>query len=172
MEIKIPCREFPLTYKWRGFISKLSYQNKIPLEESQQEALIIEWEVTNKIRDLVYRENYFKKVLFRRLVNYHNNLWERRKINLKVGEDGEIDFDNIICVRPFDVIFFEELTEHVAQMLMQFDLTASEIFLIRVKEEMRWSIIKKIRYYNMAHNLFYGKVKLIKEAVKKELVGV
>jgi len=171
MSSRIYPREFPLSYKWRGLISKLSYQNNIPIEESQQEALIVEWEVTSKIQDLAYRENYFKKVLFRRLVNYHNNLWERRKINLRVGEDGEVDLDNIICVRPFDLIFFTDLTEHVSQMLMQFDLTASEIFLLRVKEEMRWQKIKEIKYFNMAHNLFYGKVKLIKDVVKQELVN-
>ena len=165
-------RDYPLTFKWRGLIHRFSYQKNFLFNDGLQESLILEWEVSQKIADLKYRENYFKKVLYRRLISIRNNTWEKRKIDLCNENSDETNndiFDSIICVRPFDTIFFNELIVHISQMLLEIDFIASEIFLLRVKENLRWKMIKELQYVGMPHNCFYNKVSLIKNVVTGEI---
>lgn len=173
MNITICRNEFPLACKWKPFIQSYSYQNKLSFEDSFQEALLLEWEVSKKIQDLYHRQCYYRKSLYRRLYSLSNDLWHTKKVDIQSYFDEAITdnlIENIIIVKPFDIIFYNYLTMHISQMLCQIDNIANEIFLYRLKNCMRWKEIKKEHYAIMAHNKFYNKIKLIKRFVKQEIM--
>lgn len=169
------CRkEFPLTCKWVPFIKSYSYQNNLSFEDSFQEALLLEWEVSKKIQDLYHRQCYYRKSLYRKLYSLSNNLWNKRKVDIyKNNDNDEIKDDlieNIVIVKPFDSLFYDYLVLHISQMLIQIDEIANEIFLYRLKKQLKWKEIKKKYYSIMAHNRFYNKVKVIKKCIIKEIM--
>ncbi len=168
------CRkEFPLACKWKPFIQSYSYRNKLSFEDSFQEALLLEWEVSNKIQDLYHRQCYYRKSLYRRLYSLSNDLWNRRKVDIYGTSDEEIKdnlIENIVIIKPFDSLFYDYLVTHISQMLLQIDLIANEIFLYRLQRQIKWKEIKKEYYAIMAHNQFYNKVKVIKKCITREVM--
>lgn len=168
------CRkEFPLAYKWKPFIQSYSYRNKLSFEDSFQEALLLEWQVSNKIQDLYHRQCYYRKSLYRRLYSLSNDLWNRRKVDIYGNTDEEIKdniIENIVIVKPFDSLFYDYLVMHISQMLIQIDRIANEIFLYKVKDQLRWKEIKKQYYIAMAHNQYYSKIKVIKNCIAQEIM--
>lgn len=170
-------KDYPLTYKWYAFIRGICSnvgKNLIAIDEAYQEAMILEWQLTKKIQDLTYRENYFKKVIYRKLYSIKNDWWNRSRIVIR--EDSavseEMFMDNIVQIRPFDKIYTEELIFHIATVLREIDSVCSEMFLIRIYEREKWKKIKEIYYNELPHNKYYDKIKLIKNIVKKELCYV
>lgn len=77
--------------------------------------------------------------------------------------------DSFVSVRPFNEIYFEELVAHVTQILLDLDIVASQLFLKRIRLDMRWKDIRKKFYKAMPHNQFYTRVKLVKKIVQKEI---
>ena len=55
-------------------------------------------------------------------------------------------------------------------MLIQIDRIANEIFLYKVKDQLRWKEIKKQYYIAMAHNQYYSKIKVIKNCITQEIM--
>lgn len=167
--------DFPLTHKWRKLIYSVSYLNKFPVEEGFQESLIIEWQTSQKIQDLTYRENYFKKVLYQKLYLIGRDAYQRKKSTLLKQTDGsfeEVDLlENIISVRPFDLIFFDELLCHVYLVLKEIDSVASEMFVYKTRAQLRWKEIRALAdFRELAHSNFYQRVRLIKSVVKREVM--
>jgi hypothetical protein len=174
--------EFPLTYKWRGLLQKFSFEEHLPIIDCLQEAYITEWEVNQKDYVASYRENYFKKVLYRKLIglvvlrNRNNDLFVDYDFSPSVPKDkGDLDdtveLNLLIKIRPFDEIFYEELIAHVAAMLRDIDVVASEMFLLRVRMNYKWGRLKELYYSSMAHNQYCNRVKMIKRLVKQEIVN-
>ena len=166
-------KEFPLTCKWKPFIQSYSYRNKLSFEDSFQEALILEWEVSKKIQDIYHRQCYYRKSLYRRLYSLSNDLWNRRKVDIYGSNDEEIKdnlIENIIIVKPFDALFYDYLVTHVSQMLQNIDSIANEIFLYRISQMLKWKEIKSKYYMFMPHNQFYNKIKVIKKSIKQEIM--
>ena len=178
---------FPLTSKWSSYINRFSYRVNIDFEEGFQEALLLEWELQRKISDLRYRENYFRKVLRYRLISIRNEElkgsirgytrgqydWRNRELVNTVcvngkGNDEDI-LDNFIKVRSFDEMYFEEWVAHISYMLLEIDSVACEMFLLRIKEDLRWKVMKEYRFVGIPFNKFYSKVKLIKSIVEREI---
>ena len=95
MNITICRNEFPLACKWKPFIQSYSYQNKLSFEDSFQEALLLEWEVSKKIQDLYHRQCYYRKSLYRRLYSLSNDLWHTKKVDIQSYSDEAIT-DNLI----------------------------------------------------------------------------
>ena len=166
--------QFPLTKKWTRLISTISHQNSVPVIESIQEAMILEWEISTKILEGLHKENYFKKCLKRKLYGLKSNNWNNCKVDVYHKQESGGDFDNdayidtIIQARPFDVIYFEELLVHIFYILKELDIEAHNIFKLRLDTGKRWKCIKDERYKEYPHNRFYNKVKIIKKTVVKE----
>jgi len=166
--------KFPLTKKWKRLISSISHQNSIPVMESIQEAMILEWEISAKVLEDLHRENYFKKCIKRRIYGLKSNTWNTRKVDVfhkqMSGEvfDNDDFLDTIIQSRPFDIIYFEELLMHITQILKDLDIEAHNIFKYRLDTGSRWKEIKDRSYKEYPHNRFYNKIKIIKRTVLKE----
>lgn len=168
---------FPLTEKWTPAISKLAYQHRILLSDLIHEARIIEWQCSQKIADLIYRENYFKKVIYKSLIGSYCNRnglgkswWATHKVSCN-NEDNESNdlLDSIISTNPFNVIYHNNLIEHISSILSSADEVLKEIFILRITLGLRWKEIRKY-FPNIAHNRFYSMVKEIKDTVKKEAI--
>jgi len=186
---------YPLTAKWLPKLRGFSYRNRIPLLECLQESYIIEWRVVNKkIEDLRYRENYFKKVLFQRLVrlsvkdNQNRDLtssmcglsssWiknvylfsEFESVNKEEDDDNEAVIESFVKVRPFDEVFYSELVIHVKELLLAIDEVAANMFLLRIRLNNKWSDMQTSLFGYMGRCEFYNKVSLIKKVVKDEVM--
>ena len=170
MGIKINSNEYPLTYKWRGKIRSLAYNFKISFEDAVQESLILEWELKNKSLPEQHLENYFRKVIYQRVSSYRSGKWEEGKVQIEAKDvEEDVSIDKLIVFRDFDTMFYEEMVYQISQMLTEVDVIASEIFLYRVRENLRWVVIKSMYYPKVPHNYFYHIIKLIKQVVFTEI---
>jgi len=172
-------KEFPLTAKWLPLIRGSSFRNKVPFEECLQEAYIVEWLTKRKkISSKTHRENYFKKVLYRRL---NNRLPRRRTFRRGVSisdlsflqEDKRLNedemFDRLIQLRPFNEIFYDELITHVVIMLQQIDKVAGEICRLKVSLGYGWQKLRKEHFSHISPYKWNKKLKLIKATVLQEV---
>ena len=165
--------EFPLTKKWTPIVNKIAREKGIPVNELLQEARIWEWELSQKILDLKYRENYFKKSIYKCIVGHYyqaNGLgyswWSKNKV---VGDKRERDIlASIIVMRSFDELYYDDLVRHITDILRQANKVLAEMFRLRVEMGLRWKEIRK-RFLDVGHNRFYGMVKSIKRVVEKEV---
>ena len=158
--------EFPLTRKWMRLISKIASSRKISLDECLQEASILEWELSQKIPDFIWRENYFKKCLYHRLYDSGKNWWERCRF---VNDDPKYDvLDEIITMKSFNDLYYEDLVKHVCNILSKIDKLALELFISRIYDGLKWKEIRKM-HPKVGHNRFYNSVKRIKCVVRSEV---
>jgi len=177
--------QYPLTYKWRKFISGYSYRKRLPELECFQEALIVEWEASKKFADLEHREKYFNQILRFKLLRIYkfnsnfqshcNQLDNIRTVHfssLKQYDDSQFSesdcIDSIISIRGFDDLFYDELIQHIAAILREIDEVALSMFRLRIQLNMKWKEIRN-HYNNLHHNEYYKKVKIIKSVVSREL---
>lgn len=170
MRIRFNEGEYPLTAKWKRKICSLAYNFGADINECIQEALILEWEIKNKITNFAHCENYFKKALYRRISGYKSDWWATERVVLEDRDCiDEVAFDALIISKDFDLLLYEEMVAQISQMLVEMDSIASEIFLLKIKENLRWRDIKEKYYPQVAHNYFYLLVKLIRQTVLREV---
>ena len=177
---------YPLTKKWLPLVKSYSYRYNIPVIELLQEAYLIEWKISSKQFDSPkHKENYFKKVLYRNLrsevvrsvTNKHSNYKVPffsineycNRINYKEEKDSDEIFDQVIQLRPFNELFFEELVNHISVILLEKDILASKLFVDKMRLQLQWKELKLKQYKEVAHNRYYSAVKRIKTVVKKEI---
>jgi len=104
--------------------------------------------------------------------------WRRRTLSLSdlaYGNDN-LDYknssdtlDRFVSCRSFNEMYYTELVAHVANILMARKSVLAEMFLYRMHLEKDWKEIKKQYFKSVPHNKFYGRVKLIKRVVQKEV---
>lgn len=187
-------KNYPLTKKWSPLAKGFSGRYKIPEVECIQELYLVEWQLKDKrFKSPTHRENYFKKVAYRklkRLVRNTTSITTNRRKHLveftyirtgreadnllfgKVDEDFEKTVDSIIQLRPFDEIYYEELVTHVVVMLSGMDLLAARLFTDRMKLQLKWKELRLQYYKSIPHNRFYQAVQLVKKTVKREVCNV
>lgn len=189
-------RDFPLTTKWAPRIKGFSFLQHAPFQFCLQESLILEWELRKKeFSSSKHKENYFLKSLGTRLVGsvmseiknadrlkehtdkYKSNVpvWRNHFVNhsslardTESSSSGDI-FDQFIYCRSFDELYYEELVNHVAEILLGIDSISAQMFLYRLKLDKHWKAIRQEYFPMIPHNDYYRKIKMIKRVVKTEV---
>lgn len=160
--------DFYLTKKWDRRIREYAGRNKLTYDYALQEARILEWQLTEKIKDLRHRENYFLQALRGKLLRDSTTWWETKRVR---GETPELEFiDSLVSVRGFDELFYDNLIKNIASLLSDIDDIAMEIFMLRVSTQKRWGQIRK-EFPGLSKNKFCGHVQVIKKIVREEVIS-